>query len=174
MFVFACGSGSEDTLEQPSVSPSDEIEDSTPPETEDDTPSETMEIEINGETITVGTRNLYDAEEIIVYSTVYLENYTDFTFKDMLYQCIFYGTTYLKYDLNTIGVLNGVGKEEGYTRDFLLNPDVEQTWSSLTGSQTEAELEKRVTADFNNPLDGASDCSGVACKVFTCGAINGD
>ena len=135
MFLVACGSGSEDTLERPSVSPPDETEEpnETPEEPEEDLPPESYVFDISGYKRTISTRNLYNAEKIEVFynGRAFITGVTQ-SFKSVLSSCLSYGEAY-GHSHDNIGVLSGIGKEEGFTKDFLLNPDVERTWSGIDG-----------------------------------------
>ena len=177
MFVFACGSGSEDTLERPSVSPPDETEDNTPPEEpEIPTPPESFEFyhRLTEKTITTSTRALYDAEKIAVFNTGSVTINNDTSFDYLLTNCMYTGFGY-GYSFQEIGVLNGIGKEQGYTKDFLLNPDVERTFvdGSITGLNSES-LSDDVDAEFDDPTRLNSTCNSKPCKKLLCGVIKGD
>ena len=174
IFLVACGSGSEDTLERPSVSPPDANETPTPPpEPEEDLPPTELEIEIDGETVEVGTRNLYDVENIYTFNVPALPFDEDVDFSEFLRRCMQAGKTTHSIDLGDIGLLNGVGKEDGYTKDFLLNPDVKRTYSNIF-SKPSTELEALVNTEFENPLETDRVCEGKPCKQIMCGAEIGD
>ena len=130
------------------------------------TPPETLEIEVDGETVEVGTRNLYDAERIGVgYSNLALDPKP--TFKDMLTVCAIYATKY-KYDLSTVGVLNGAGKKQGFTKDFLLDPDVTRTWTD-TFNDASSTIETKINEEFDNPFGNTISVNGEDHKAVACG-----
>ena len=171
IFLIACGSGSEDTLERPSVSP--------PDETEDDTPPETLEIEINGETTTVGTRNLYDAEEIKVFYTGYVVTDSETSFEDLLIACINRGISN-GHISDRVGVLSGFLKDQGYIKDFLLNPDVDRIWTRYP-HDTSDQIADIVNISFDNPTSGlVPTCKDSPIKIdkpcmpIMCGTNEGD
>ena len=163
MFVFACGCGSDDPLEL--GSPPEET-----PEEEVPTPPETIDI---GDGTLAPSRALYNAEEIEVF---YLRSRTINTVHDytvLLVSCMTTGL-YKGYSLNKIGVLNGMFAEEGYTKDFLLNPDVERTFVDSDGDVVDY---RTINYEFDHPLaisESCTDGNEVTCKRFMCGTIKGD
>ena len=176
IFLVACGSGSEDTLERPSVSPPDETEEpNETPEPEVPTPPETVDYDAQG---TIGTRNLYDAEEIEVFYTdaTRVDVVTDF--KKLLQLCLIKGFLSGGYSYTDIGILSGAFTEQGYTKNFLLDPDVERTWSNSQGTSS-AALQLTINSEFDTPFTLTNECprgipEGTTCKKFLCGAIKGD
>ena len=70
-------------------------------------------------------------------------------------------------------------KEQGYTEDFLLNPEVERTWSGLDDATSDV-IANTVNNEFLSPLlSNTSECTDsdgneVTCKRFMCGVETGD
>ena len=165
MFVFACGCGSDDPLERPSGSPPDANETPTPPET--------ITIDDRGIPITLSTHNLYDAEEIEVFYTDAIVIHDELSFEDVLTSCVTKAATN-RHDPSIVGLLNGMFKEQGYTKDFLLNPDVERTWSGLDDVTSDV-IANTVDNEFLSPLlSNTSSCTDsdgneTTCKRFMCG-----
>ena len=169
LFVFACGSGSDDPLERPSGSP---------PEEEVPTPPESLLYgeEEGGIPVKIPTRALYNTENVEVFYTDPLEIDDSLNILELLFQCSANGALE-GHSFKKIGILNGMFKEQGYTKDFLLNPDVERTWSGLDGSSSDV-IANTVDNEFLSPLlSNTSSCVGndeVTCKRFMCGVKTGD
>ena len=176
MFVFACGCGSDDPLERPSGSPPEETPEEVP---RDETPEEWFHYanDEDGEPIYKRTRPLYNATNIeVFYTEKYDINVSSFASLTTL--CIFAGVI-AGHDSDKVGVLNGMFKEQGYTKNFLLNPDVERTWSGIDDVTSEV-IAHTVDNEFLSPLlSNTSECTDsdgneVTCKRFMCGVETGD
>ena len=160
MFVFACGSGSEKTPERPSVSPPEEVP----------TPPATFKYSAG---VVLKTNALYNAEEIEVYYSEYA--YEGSLFTTHLSSCVLDGLI-KGYDQYKIGLLSGIGIKEGFTKDFLLNPDVERTFADSDGDVVDS---RTINYEFDHPLStNTKSCrvngNEATCKRFMCGVETGD
>ena len=169
MFVFACGCGSDDPLERPSGSPPEETPEEVP------TPPERIEYgdDGNGNPTYLLTRNLYNATHIEVFYTIPTKIREGRGFVYILEACALYGVV-AGHSFDKVGVLNGMFKEQGYTKDFLLNPDVERTFVDSDGDVVDY---RTINYEFDHPLaisESCTDGNEVTCKRFMCGVETGD